>query len=159
MSESSERVPVASAIPPSFAGLLQRGAAGRASVPSLKEFRMRFEHGFRSQSACEGLPGPSAAARQVRLLHSYLLNMPKGASEVRAPAMPLHHRQADDDGRLVQKTVDSHRLGDRPSGIPDKDELVRIRKIPGENRHAALCKLVQDSQAPQDVVGRYGCSQ
>ena len=61
------------------------------------------------------------------------------------PLMTLHDRQADDDGRLVQKTVNSHRLCDRPSWIPDKDELVRIRKIPRQNRHAALRELLQDA--------------
>ncbi len=83
----------------------------------------------------------------------------ESASEVRAAPMALHDRQADDDGRLVQKTVNSHRLCDRPSGILDKDELVRIRKIPRENRHAALRELVQDAQAPQDMFRRYGRAQ
>ncbi len=75
------------------------------------------------------------------------------------PLMALDDRQADDDGRFVQKTVNSHRLCDRPSGILDKDELVRIRKIPGENRHAALRELVQDAQSPQHAFRLYGRAQ
>jgi len=58
-----------------------------------------------------------------------------------------------------KKAANSHRLCNRPSGILHKDELVRVRKIPRQNRHAALREFVQDAQAPQDVFRQYARAQ
>src|SRR5579863_2152096 len=75
----------------------------------------------------------------------------EAATEVGAAPMTLEHRQADNNRRLVQETVNCDWFCDRPRRIPDKDKLVRIREIARQNGHTTLRELVEGTELPYVV--------